>query len=588
MPDCKRHAHRTVRELQTLRRTDAPRPARALLPLLVAMCFAPVPAAHALELGAIEPRSSIGEPFAARVPLQLAAGEEISLQCIRVLPHPDAAQGMPLPPKLRLDIETIGNNKWLAIRTPAFFTGPVAGLRIKADCNKPLAENFVVLVDPVPQVDAPSAAGQQFAPDAPAVQVNPAASRRPLAAARRAKPRKDAATSKSVPQVDATRSAIPTVKAATEGRGDPPQAASLPAAQTGNNASGERELFERIQRIEESLAAMRSALEQHQTAPAPVPAPVPEPVAPEAASEMPWIIGGGTLAALGLAGSLLWWRRRKNAAALAPETAAPFQTTPARLAPVIAAGYTYATASAAPVAAPRPGTAATLVLPPMTPLMPAAPPAHAALSTAAPARVRAESMPPSTQAPRAAIVFSPPGEDNARAAQEAYFAGRFGAHAEDVKMLQDTDTVIEQARSIYQDDGDALRAADLLELTVALQPEQPRLWLALFAIYRRETMVRQYALLARKFGARFALDPAWPLVQQLGREIDADNALYGSPAAATDVNRDAADDAAQQDVTDEWLGVQLDFNSSLLAAELREQLISDAAADAPPIAANAG
>ena len=201
-----------------------------------------------------------------------------------------------------------------------------------------------------------------------------------------------------------------------------------------------------------------------------------------------------------------------------------------------------------------------------------------ATQPALPTRVANEASLPNREAE---IVFNLPLNEGSRAAQEAYFAGRFGAYANDVSALEDLSAVIDQARSIYEDENDPNKAADLLELTVALHPGAVRLWLALFAIYRRETMVRQYATLAQKFAASFVNDPNWPMVQQLGREIDAGNRLY----AGTGVSDNSLEwEGAQQEVTDKWLGVPLDFTSLLLADELREKLLRGADQGPAPLA----
>jgi MYXO-CTERM domain-containing protein len=626
MPDYKRHEKYTVPGPQTLRCAAAPQRLRALLTVLAAAWFVPgQQPAHALEIGEIEPRSSLGEPFAARVPLVLAANEEISLKCIRILPHPDAGHGMPLPPRLHSDIETIGEKQWIAIRTPALVTALMVGLRIEVDCNRQLARNFVVLLNPAPrdmpapQADSPPTGRHQSALSVSATaptdasagtgqRSNNAGAEAPAtneivrrkhdvrpngaqAAARKGATTRQAAVpgGEFVLRIDAGTLDVSRSERITEAQRESLRAIWRLTADADDGMAARLAIVTRIQQLEENLAALRSKLEQPQTVTTPVAiaAPAPAPVTGESEDEMPWRTGAA-LALLGLAGSLWWRRRRRLSAATAMESAA--RTTSISTPPAhepADAGISSA-APVTPAAAARPFNGTATVQLPRRPPLPAAPPVFTGAVETPPAAANVAEIPAPTQALDQALKFIAPDEDRARAAQEAYFAGRFGAHSQDIKILQDIETVIEQARSIYQDDGDPLKAADMLELTIALRPDAVPLWLALFAIYGREFMARQYALLAHKFGARYALDPNWPLVQQLGREIDADNLLYGSPPSATDADGVPTDDTVQSDFTDEWLGVQLDFNSSLLAAELRERLLSDAAAHVPPLAANAG
>ena len=145
--------------------------------------------------------------------------------------------------------------------------------------------------------------------------------------------------------------------------------------------------------------------------------------------------------------------------------------------------------------------------------------------------------------------------------------------------------MIEQARSIFEDDNDPVKAADLLELATALHPNEVRPWLALFAVYRRASMARQYAMLGEKFRNAFADDPNWPTVQRLGREIDAANSLYEPALALADDG--AGPEESSQDVTDRWLDVPLDFTGVLLADELRAALTSGDAPNAA-LAASGG
>jgi hypothetical protein len=343
-------------------------------------------------------------------------------------------------------------------------------------------------------------------------------------------------------------------------------------ADSDDRVAADLTLMNRIKQLEEQLADLRVRIAQQQTA---LSVAAPTSGIEDTPDTMPWLIGGA-LALLGLSGTILWRRRRITAATDQSES------------------ERWAISAADPAVPDQAAMLACLELP-VTPDDDLRPESKAAEtpsiaqrgSGAAPAvsgLAAAAAVDPDITGER--IVFSIPDAAPRRSPQEEYYAGRFGGPSQDVRSLKNLENVIEQARSIYQDDGNAIKAADLLELTVSLRPDVIGPWLALFAIYRRESMTQQFAKLAVKFNARYALDPNWARVQRLGREIDADNPLYceSAPAAASAPSAASTD---QPDVTDEWLGIALDFSSSPLADELRDRLLKGAAVPALPLAANA-
>src|SRR5215831_8539524 len=130
-----------------------PRP-RSLLAILVGMVFMRGPQVHAVELGEIVSRSSLDEPFAVRIPLQLDSGEEFTSACVNILPGPDASRGVPLPPGLRASIEIVSGRSYLAIRNSRPANDPVVGLRLEFTCYDLHAKDYVVFLDPAEQEPA--------------------------------------------------------------------------------------------------------------------------------------------------------------------------------------------------------------------------------------------------------------------------------------------------------------------------------------------------------------------------------------------------------------------------------------------------
>lgn len=616
----KNHVRRSCSGPGTLLQT------RALMAIMIAECFAPgISHAQALMLGEIEARSLLGEPFAARVPLQISADDALGLQCIRVVPHPLAAQGVPLPARLNTDLETIAGKQWITLRSPSVVTAPIVGMRVEVDCSRNLTKDFVVLLDPArlelsraqepplalaPQPPVATAPPEQGAgaPAKPSARALPAkAAPTSTKASKKQSPDKQQAlvqtssrehartadpvsttgnSGEFVLRIDAGPLELSRSEGITEAQRDHLRAISRAIANSDDRVAAELEMMDRIKKLEEQAAELRDRIAQ-QPAAAPAtqaanPVAVDERVIGQAPDARPWLLGG-VLALLGLVG-IAWWRKRRKSASTdrsysesatpAPspaESAQPSDTTVTGEHPVFVASADEETRREDKAAAPA--------LPPMV----VTGSDEAPVFNASAAAMR--DKPPVTHD---SITFNTPSAFPKRSPQEEYYAGRFGGPSQDVRSLKNLDYVIEQARSIYQDDGNAVKAADLLELTVSLRHDVIGPWLALFAIYRRESMAPQFAKLAVKFSSRFPLNPHWPTVQNLGREIEASNPLYCPPLATNGAVAAPAASTSQQDVTDEWLGIALEFNSSLLADELRDRLMKNAVAGAHPLTATGG
>jgi hypothetical protein len=167
------------------------------------------------------------------------------------------------------------------------------------------------------------------------------------------------------------------------------------------------------------------------------------------------------------------------------------------------------------------------------------------------------------------------------ALRRRYLEERFPEVARGAIRLDEPKSVIKAARLFYED-GAIARAIELLHFAIETKPEEIRLWLALFEIFRLERLRGEYAELARRFQDRHGSTDAWRKVQYFGREIDAGNMLYQDEAfKSLETIGPAAARRAQQakfdPLAENWLDVPGDFENEALANELRKALLTDAA-----------
>lgn len=150
--------------------------------------------------------------------------------------------------------------------------------------------------------------------------------------------------------------------------------------------------------------------------------------------------------------------------------------------------------------------------------------------------------------------------------RDEYIRQRFPEIAAGSIELNKPATVVEGARSMYQEDQDVARAVGLLELARSAQPKYVQLWLCLFEIYWREGMQAAFVDLARRFRDAFTeAYPEWPMIVKLGRELDPANALFrgdGLPPV--------------QESMPNWLNAELDMVGHMLSRELRDQVLEHA------------
>ncbi len=100
------------------------------------------------------------------------------------------------------------------------------------------------------------------------------------------------------------------------------------------------------------------------------------------------------------------------------------------------------------------------------------------------------------------------------------------------ELTGDMHSMIEEAE-LYAIHGHPYKAIEILNGIILEQPRNVEVWLLLLSIFCNKNNVRQFELMARKFLATIQDDTAWRRVQEAGRRIDPDNALYFDPHTST-------------------------------------------------------
>jgi hypothetical protein len=161
-----------------------------------------------------------------------------------------------------------------------------------------------------------------------------------------------------------------------------------------------------------------------------------------------------------------------------------------------------------------------------------------------------------------------------------YIQERFPELANRTISMGDTDSIVKGARLFYED-GAHSRAIELLTVAIEERPEEMKLWLALFEIYRLDEMTAEFAALAERFRIRHDDTRFWPKVQFIGREIDPQNPLYHDVAAGNGVEN-IIDSVTRRPGTTEfdplaenWLNAPMDFMTDALASDLRRAILSE-------------
>jgi hypothetical protein len=161
-----------------------------------------------------------------------------------------------------------------------------------------------------------------------------------------------------------------------------------------------------------------------------------------------------------------------------------------------------------------------------------------------------------------------------------YIEERFPEIAGGTIVLDDPDSVVKAARLFYED-GALTRAVELLQFAVEEQPAAMKPWLALFEIFRLESLAGEFGVLAARFREHHGGSENWQKVQFIGRELDPQNPLYhDAPQAHLEtigpLQAARAVPVTFDPLSENWLNAPMDFTSAALAATLRSRLLADA------------
>jgi Meckel syndrome type 1 protein len=112
------------------------------------LLLASLPAAHALEIGALVPGSRLGEPLAATITVGLGAGEALAAGCVTVT---GTGAGLPSVPEIRAATDTVVGPATARIRVSSLrpLTEPAYGITVRVSCPgaTAMAREFVLLPD---------------------------------------------------------------------------------------------------------------------------------------------------------------------------------------------------------------------------------------------------------------------------------------------------------------------------------------------------------------------------------------------------------------------------------------------------------
>jgi hypothetical protein len=572
----------------------------------VALMLLPgVRSARAQAIGDIDVRSRLGERFFAAVPVRSNA--VLDPNCIRVGANPAAPEGADPLRSTRVRINPTGPVESVIIETAGSVTSPVIALRLEVGCTNPVVRDFVVLGEGVPlQVQAeqppvaPVAVATRIAPPraarAPRARVAPPAPRgRPTASGPDSILKAPVVTShSSAPSVvgATTAPAAPTTPTIAVPQDGQSRVAEL-RARSDDQAASLLDLEDRLSLLQKQAELLKAQLEQVLATPTPTADSAATPastspvtlapatagttvgVAASTASVFPantvrksrsigelltdWRVVGGALGAL-LCAAIAYKLGRRNPARsvrTAPSAAAVRQDpSPRNVQPAAQKSLELDRTPLAGAALPIPDMKRT--------------PQRGKTSQplVADATMEWDARPPTTNthavpesSARAAATATHPGMDVSR---EFHITQQFQPSAERTVALSTPEEIVQQARTLYMDDGDTFRAIDLLEMAVSVRTDSTRPWQALFAIYRRENMLERYQRLALAYRQAFGEDSNWTAIQILGHALDSSNALYSVPENA---------EPLPDDQLERWLGVPLDFTSHLLANEMHDQLM---------------
>ncbi|HXF80406.1 MAG TPA: hypothetical protein VN598_16185 [Usitatibacter sp.] len=171
-------------------------------------------------------------------------------------------------------------------------------------------------------------------------------------------------------------------------------------------------------------------------------------------------------------------------------------------------------------------------------------------------------------------------EAGARAVRDAYIAARFAGVARSGEDLAETERVIRAARLYFQE-SHKVKAAELLDLAIALHPAREEPWLARLELAFLARNSSDFTGLAQAFRHFHPASAAWKEVARLGAALCPGEPLFG-PATATEASR-----YGPWPDTPNWIQASWDLTSEVQGAEFHNAMLRRAHAARPEQAARA-
>lgn len=122
----------------------------------------PSPSADAMTLGVPRINSSLGQPLDLAIPAQSENPNELSGECLRLLPAPDS--DIPTLTAGRIQVERDGLLTTLRIRSIDPINEPAFRVVLEAGCQRRMQREYVLLLDPPPLREAAPAVAAAVAP----------------------------------------------------------------------------------------------------------------------------------------------------------------------------------------------------------------------------------------------------------------------------------------------------------------------------------------------------------------------------------------------------------------------------------------
>jgi hypothetical protein len=168
----------TISRARSLRRALRlpPGPPGGALLACAALAFASGSAAAA-GFGAITQQSALGQPLRIVIPVNLAAGEELPADCLKLASTERDADGIPQLVLGRIDLERAPSGTRLVVSHSRPVNDPVVRLTIQAGCDIAVRREYVLLMDP-PPIEPPLVAADSAPRNEAAAAPPPAAAAR--------------------------------------------------------------------------------------------------------------------------------------------------------------------------------------------------------------------------------------------------------------------------------------------------------------------------------------------------------------------------------------------------------------------------